>query len=102
MVDRSSAPHHQPGRTPTPVVRKIVHLRWKQRLGPVEIGDQLQMPSSTVHAVLVTRHRAGDRSSRHSVISAPTVAQRKIDVVHCVHPSHGLAGDTVVGRHRSF
>jgi transposase InsO family protein len=35
------------------VVRKIVHLRWKHRLGPVEIGDRLGMPSSTVHAVLV-------------------------------------------------
>jgi transposase InsO family protein len=53
MADRSSAPHHQPNRTPAPVVRKIVHLRWKQRLGPVEIGDRLGMPSSTVHAVLV-------------------------------------------------
>ncbi len=53
MYDRSSAPHHQPNRTPTPVVRKIVHLRWKQRLGPVEIGDRLGMASSTVHAVLV-------------------------------------------------
>ena len=46
-------PHRQPNRTPAPVVRKIVHLRWKQRLGPVEIGDRLGMPSSTVHAVLV-------------------------------------------------
>ena len=53
MADRSSRPHRQPNRTPQPVVRKIVHLRWKQRLGPVEIGDRLQMPSSTVHAVLV-------------------------------------------------
>ncbi len=53
MVDRSSAPHHQPNRTPPPVLRKIVHLRWKQRLGPVEIGDRLGMASSTVHAVLV-------------------------------------------------
>jgi transposase InsO family protein len=53
MVDRSSRPHAQPTRTPTPVVRKIVHLRWKQRLGPVQIGDQLGMPASTVHAVLV-------------------------------------------------
>jgi transposase InsO family protein len=52
MVDRSSAPHRQPNRTPAPVVRKIVHLRWKQRLGPVEIGDRLGMASSTVHAVL--------------------------------------------------
>jgi transposase InsO family protein len=53
MIDRSSAAHRQPNRTPAPVVRKIVHLRWKQRLGPVEIADRLDMPSSTVHAVLV-------------------------------------------------
>ncbi len=53
MVDRSSAPHHQPNRTPAPVVRKIVHLRWKQRLGPVAIADKLGMQASTVHAVLV-------------------------------------------------
>jgi transposase InsO family protein len=53
MADRSSAPRRQPNRTPLSTVRKIVHLRWKQRLGPVEIGDRLGMPSSTVHAVLV-------------------------------------------------
>lgn len=53
MNDRSSRPHRQPNRTSRPVVRKIVHLRWKQRLGPVEIGDRLGMPASTVHAVLV-------------------------------------------------
>jgi len=53
MADRSSARHTQHARTPTPVVRKIVHLRWKQRLGPVPIGAKLGMPASTVHAVLV-------------------------------------------------
>ena len=53
MVDRSSRPHHSPNRTPVPVVRKLVHLRWKQRLGPVAIGAKLSMPASTVHAVLV-------------------------------------------------
>ena len=35
------------------MVRKIVHLRWKQRLGPVPIGARLGVPASTVHAVLV-------------------------------------------------
>jgi transposase InsO family protein len=57
MSDRSSARHTQSARTPAPVVRKIVHLRWKQRLGPVRIGAKLSMPASmpasTVHAVLV-------------------------------------------------
>ena len=33
MHDRSSARHAQHAETPQPVVRKIVHLRWKQRLG---------------------------------------------------------------------
>lgn len=33
----------EPNRTPAPVVRKIVHLRWKQRLAPVEIADRLGM-----------------------------------------------------------
>jgi transposase InsO family protein len=52
MADRSSRPHRQPHRTPTPLVRKIVHLRCKQRLGPVAIADRLGMAASTVHAVL--------------------------------------------------
>jgi transposase InsO family protein len=53
MCDRTSARHTQARKTPRPVVRKIVHLRWKQRLGPVQIGATLGMPASTVHAVLV-------------------------------------------------
>ncbi len=52
MHDRSSRPHRSPARTPRPLVRKIVHLRWKQRLGPVQIGGRLDLPASTVHAVL--------------------------------------------------
>ena len=53
MADRTSARHHQATKTPQPMVRKIVHLRWKKRLGPVQIGAKVGMPASTVHAVLV-------------------------------------------------
>src|SRR6478609_9209949 len=53
MNDRPSARHTQHAKTSEPMVRKIVHLRWKQRLGPVQIGAKLGMPASTVHAVLV-------------------------------------------------
>jgi transposase InsO family protein len=53
MADRSSRPHRVANRTPQQLVRKVVHLRWKQRLGPVAIGAKLAMPASTVHAVLV-------------------------------------------------
>ena len=52
MQDRSSRPHRQPTRTPQPLVRKIVHVRWKRRLGPVGIASVLGVPASTVHAVL--------------------------------------------------
>ena len=53
LRDRSSARHTQHAKTPQPVVRKIVHLRWKQRLGPIQIGARLGVPASTVHAMLV-------------------------------------------------
>jgi transposase InsO family protein len=53
MVDRSSRPHHMPAKTPQPVVRKIVHLRWKQRLGPVQIAARVGVAASTAHQVLV-------------------------------------------------
>jgi transposase InsO family protein len=52
MQDRSSRPRRQPARTPQPTVRKIVHIRWKRRLGPVGIASLLGVPASTVHAVL--------------------------------------------------
>jgi hypothetical protein len=53
MTDRPSRPHHSPSKTPAPLMRQIVHLRWRKRLGPVQIGGRLGMPASTVHAVLV-------------------------------------------------
>jgi transposase InsO family protein len=53
MLDRSSRPFHHPNRTPRQQVQKIVHLRWRRRLGPVEIGARLHLAASTVHAVLV-------------------------------------------------
>jgi transposase InsO family protein len=54
MVDRSSRPVRSPRRTPQPVVRKIVHLRWKQRLGPVAIAGKVRVAPSTVHRVLTS------------------------------------------------
>lgn len=53
MLDRCSRPHRSPRATPAPVVRTIVHLRWKQRLGPVAIADRVGLAPSTVHQVLV-------------------------------------------------
>jgi transposase InsO family protein len=52
LGDRSSRPHSSPTRTREPVKRKIVHLRWKKLMGPVQIAGRLSMPASTVYAVL--------------------------------------------------
>ena len=41
MADASCRPRRSPHATPQPVIRKIVHLRWKQRLGPVQIAWQV-------------------------------------------------------------
>lgn len=54
MVDRSSRPHHSPRRTPQPIVRRVVHLRWKQRLGPVAIAAKVGLAPSTVHRILTS------------------------------------------------
>ncbi|QRP48300.1 hypothetical protein I6J71_10790 [Amycolatopsis sp. FDAARGOS 1241] len=48
MIDRSSRPHHSPAGTLGPAVRAIVRLRWRHRLGPVQIGGRLGLPASTV------------------------------------------------------
>ncbi len=53
MQDRSSRPHRMPTKTPDHVTRQIVRLRWRHRLGPVQIAGRLGLPASTVHAVLV-------------------------------------------------
>ena len=53
MVDRSSRPRRSPTKTSPQTVRKIVALRWRKRLGPLQIAGQLGVPASTVHAVLV-------------------------------------------------
>lgn len=53
MTDRSSRPRRIPAKTPPQLVRQIVRLRWRHRLGPVQIAGRLGMAASTVHAVLV-------------------------------------------------
>ncbi|MGO4385717.1 IS481 family transposase [Specibacter sp. RAF43] len=53
MFDRPSRPGMSPNRTPAALVKKIVSLRWRKRLGPVQIAFRLGLAPSTVHAVLV-------------------------------------------------
>ena len=70
MADRSSRPHRSPTKTPELLKRQIVHLRWRNRLGPVQIAGQLGVPASTVHAVL-TRCRINRLSHIDRVTGEP-------------------------------
>ena len=71
MRDRSSRPHSSPTKTAEHLKREIVRLRWRHRLGPVQIGGRLAMAPSTVHAVLVrcrvNRLRHLDRVSGEAI-----------------------------------
>jgi transposase InsO family protein len=70
MVDRSSRPHISPTKTSVPVMRRIVGVRWRQRLGPVQISGRLGVPASTVYAVL-TRCRINRLSAIDRVTGEP-------------------------------
>jgi len=70
MIDRSSRPRLSPTRTAPDTVRQIVGVRWRQRLGPVQIAGRLGLPASTVHAVL-TRCRINRLSYIDRVTGEP-------------------------------
>ena len=53
MTDRSSRPRHQPRRTSAPVVRRVLELRWRKRLGPLQLAARTGIAASTVHKILV-------------------------------------------------
>lgn len=52
LTDRSSRPHHSPGRIPARLERRIIGLRVNRRWGPHRIGYHLGIPHSTVGRVL--------------------------------------------------
>lgn len=70
MADRSSRPHISPAKTSAQIVRCIVALRWRKRLGPVQIAGRIGMAASTVHAVL-TRCRINRLSHIDRVTGEP-------------------------------
>ena len=45
--------------TPARTVKQIVRLQWRRRLGPAQISEELGIPASTVHAVLVREESPG-------------------------------------------
>jgi transposase InsO family protein len=53
MTDRSSRPARQPGKTPAVVVRRVLELRWRKRLGPLQLSARCGIAASTVHKILV-------------------------------------------------
>lgn len=56
LADRSSRPYRQPRRLPQHVEERVLAVRRHQRWGPHRLSAVLQLPRSTIYAVLV---RAG-------------------------------------------
>src|SRR5687768_720988 len=52
MTDRSSRPHTMPAKTCPATTKRIVSLRLRKRLGPVQLGARVGVAPSTVHRVL--------------------------------------------------
>ncbi|SHF76504.1 leucine-zipper of insertion element IS481 [Jatrophihabitans endophyticus] len=55
LADRSSTAHRLPRKTPPEIEARILELRRTRKLGPARIAPLVDVPASTVHAVL-TRH----------------------------------------------
>jgi transposase InsO family protein len=53
LCDRSSRPRRSPNKTRRKVEKRIVGLRRRRKLGPARIAGIVDVPASTVHAVLV-------------------------------------------------
>ena len=53
MADHSSRPRRSPNQTHRRLERKVVHLRRKRRIGPVQLAARVGVPASTVHRILV-------------------------------------------------
>jgi len=53
MTDRSSRPFRMPTKTPPATTKRIVSLRLRHRLGPVQLAPLVGVAPSTVHRVLV-------------------------------------------------
>lgn len=71
MTDRSSRPHRMPAKTSSAVTKRIVSLRLRKRVGPVQLAAATGVAPSTAHRVL-TRcglHRLGhvDRATGEPV-----------------------------------
>ncbi|WP_338750585.1 IS481 family transposase [Janibacter alittae] len=56
MRDRSSRPHSLPAKTCPSTTKRIVSLRLRKRLGPVQLAAHVGVAPSTVHRVLTRCH----------------------------------------------
>ena len=56
MSDRSSRPHTMPAKTCPATTKRIVSLRLRKRLGPVQLAARVGVAPSTVHRVLTRCH----------------------------------------------
>jgi transposase InsO family protein len=100
LADRASTPHHQPRRTTAAVTARIVAARYDRRTAWA-IAVQLQVPRSTVAAVLVrgrpesphAPHASGPRHSRRVAPSRRPRARGCKPLARIAGVGHRIHGD---------
>jgi transposase InsO family protein len=72
LEDRSSRPHRSPNRTPRPIRREVIRLRWKRRWGADRIAHRVGRAPSTVQGILTEaglgRLDRGDRATNRTPV----------------------------------
>jgi transposase InsO family protein len=91
LADRSSRPHRSPRATPAATVARILAARAAWRWGPDRLGPLLELPRSTVAAVLKR-----ERAPRLADLDRPTgLPVRRYEACHpgaLVHQDHKKLG----------
>lgn len=90
LEDRSSRPHRGPRRLSARQERAVLRERVRRRWGPHRLGPLLEMPRSTVYAVL-DRHGYGRLADADRVSGVPVryVRERPGELIHQDHKKLG-------------
>ena len=102
MTDRSSRPHVSPSKTPPKRVRRIVALRWRERLGPVQIAEYFRPYYRAIWEPLAERGAKIFQMDTDGNIN-PVISALLDCGVNCIYPMEPAAGmDIVQVRQQAF
>lgn len=88
LVDRSSAPHHQPSATPVDVVTRIEEMRRAHKWSATRIAHELAVDGIVISRRTVTRHLAALGLNRRKFIDPNGKTNRELRTITARRPGH--------------